>query len=61
MKGSEGPRRWDDADLHPPNGRMDPRHRVFGAPFQTAGWVVIAVTAVVAGVEFALFALLLRL
>lgn len=65
VKGSLGPRRWDHADIYPPGQRTaadaNARGRIFGAPFTTAGWVVIAVTMVVAGVELALFVLLLRL
>lgn len=64
MKGSAGgPSRWDEPDLHPPEGSptKDPRGRVYGAPFVTAGWVVIAVTVVVAVVEISLLGLILRL
>ena len=32
--------------------------RVFGRPFVTAGWVVVAVTAVVAAIEVALLVLI---
>ncbi|KAJ7271076.1 hypothetical protein C8J57DRAFT_1320616 [Mycena rebaudengoi] len=35
--------------------------RVFGRPFITAGWIVIAVTAVVAGVEIGLLVLVLKI
>lgn len=67
FKDVTGPQRWDEADLHPPVQPLrsapakDPRDRVFGAPFVTAGWVVIAVTGVVAAVEISLLGLLLKL
>jgi len=62
MKANEGSQRWDDADLHPSMGpAKNPRDRIYGAPFSTAGWVVIAVTVLVACVEISLFALLLRI
>ncbi|KAJ6578817.1 hypothetical protein DFH09DRAFT_1148395 [Mycena vulgaris] len=35
--------------------------RVFGRPFVTAGWIVIGVTAVVAGVEIGLLVLVLEI
>ncbi|EFI26882.1 hypothetical protein CC1G_15283 [Coprinopsis cinerea okayama7 len=34
--------------------------RIFGRPFVTAGWIVIAVAAIVGGVEIAMFILILR-
>ena len=33
--------------------------RVFGRPFVTAGWIVVAVTVIVAAVEISLFVLVL--
>jgi hypothetical protein len=38
-----------------------PEKRVFGRPFVTAGWIVIALTAVVGSVEGALLVLIARL
>ncbi|KAJ7699338.1 hypothetical protein B0H17DRAFT_1049491 [Mycena rosella] len=35
--------------------------RIFGRPFVTAGWIVIGVTAVVAGVEIGLLVLVLQI
>jgi len=64
VKGDVGPRRWDDDDIRPPGlarSRKDSTNRVFGAPFRTAGWIVLAVTVVVASVEIALLVLLLRI
>ncbi|KIO26377.1 hypothetical protein M407DRAFT_243749 [Tulasnella calospora MUT 4182] len=73
-KGRPTPR-WDESDLHPPRTDDETgteaatkrkkdasalRKRIFGAPFVTAGWVVILVTATVATVEVALLVLLLE-
>ena len=35
--------------------------RIFGRPFRTAGWVVLAVSLIVGAVELALFVLILKL
>ena len=35
--------------------------RVFGRPFVTAGWIVVAVSCVVAGMEIALLVLILQI
>ena len=35
--------------------------RVFGRPFITAGWIVVAVSCVVAGMEIALLVLILQI
>jgi hypothetical protein len=35
--------------------------RIFGRPFVTAGWIVVAVTCVVAAVEIGLLVLIFRL
>jgi hypothetical protein len=35
--------------------------RIFGRPFVTAGWIVVAVTLIVAAVEIGLLILILRL
>ncbi|KAF8511858.1 hypothetical protein JB92DRAFT_2931722 [Gautieria morchelliformis] len=48
----------DFADSHRPSG-VSPNGRVFGRAFVTAGWVVLAVSAVVAAVEVVLLALVL--
>ncbi|KAG8900965.1 hypothetical protein FRC00_009834 [Tulasnella sp. 408] len=66
--------RWDEDDMYAPRTDDETgteaaarrkkdasalRKRVFGAPFVTAGWVVILVTATVATIEIALLVLLL--
>ncbi|KAG8993569.1 hypothetical protein FRB94_005350 [Tulasnella sp. JGI-2019a] len=63
VKGSDGPRRWDYADLHPSDAEpvKNPSDRIFGAPFTPAGWIVLFVTAVVAGIELSLLVFLLRI
>ncbi|KAG8993863.1 hypothetical protein FRB90_000579 [Tulasnella sp. 427] len=68
--------RWDENDLHPPRmddetgtggaaaRKKDAsivRKRIFGAPFVTAGWVVVLVTGIVATIEVALLVLLLAI
>lgn len=35
--------------------------RIFGRPFVTAGWIVLGVTAVVAGIEIGLLVLVLQI
>ncbi|KAJ7573985.1 hypothetical protein C8J56DRAFT_476105 [Mycena floridula] len=56
----------DFADSHT-NGSIEAIHtvgqegtRIFGRPFMTAGWIVVAVSLVVAAVELALFVLILK-
>ncbi|KZS95681.1 hypothetical protein SISNIDRAFT_452339 [Sistotremastrum niveocremeum HHB9708] len=51
----------DFADEHRPDDSTGGRGRVFGRPFVTAGWVVVAVTFVVATVEIGLFVLVLNI
>ncbi|KAF8970668.1 hypothetical protein BDZ97DRAFT_1936991 [Flammula alnicola] len=60
--------RHDFADRHKEAHSVDPGiktvgqegSRVFGRPFVTAGWVIVQVTIVVAAVELALLALIIR-
>lgn len=50
----------DFSDSHRPSEERTDR-RVFGRPFVTAGWIVVAVSGVVAIVEAGLLALILTL
>ncbi len=67
MKGRGPSGRWDEPELHwaqhhgnEPHKTHDQQKRIFGAPFVTAGWVVVGVTVIVSAIEIALLVLLLQ-